>query len=77
MIMGPLDRLGRAVVKHGDKSYMVSTIESSDCGWETMIFPCDESGRVTSFLDVYCERYANRGEAVEGHARIAAEWKPE
>ena len=35
---------------YADRSYVPFT------GMETMIFPCDKEGEVTSWLELYCDR---------------------
>jgi hypothetical protein len=49
--------IDRKVFKKGNKYYMAdkSFVMDAMCP-ETMIFPCDENGEVTSWLDVYCDR---------------------
>lgn len=47
----------------------VSTIHTADHGWETMAFPVDEEGTVTDWGEVYCDRYRDEDEALEGHFR--------
>lgn len=49
--------IDRKVFKKGNRYYMAdkSFVMDAMCP-ETMIFPCDENGEVTSWLDVYCDR---------------------
>lgn len=56
----------------GDKevSTVALTIEHFGGMWyETMIFSCNESGEVASFVELYCDRYATREQAEDGHTR--------
>lgn len=39
------------------KFHYVDSNDTFDKGYETMSFPCKESGEVTSWLEEYCERY--------------------
>lgn len=42
--------------------------------YETMVFKCDAAGKVTDWLELDCERYSTRDEAIEGHGRMVADW---
>lgn len=42
--------------------------------FETMVFR-QENGKVTSFSDLYCDRYSTEAEAAAGHARVVAQIK--
>ena len=42
--------------------------------YETMVFKCDAAGKVTDWLELDCERYTTRDEAIEGHGRMVADW---
>jgi hypothetical protein len=63
-------------VSYKDKDYFISTVDLGiDHGygnftgvyWETMVFPKGE------WLDLHCERYTSREDALKGHDRIKAE----
>jgi hypothetical protein len=38
--------------------------------FETMVFPTDEAGSVTDWMELYCDRYKTAAAAMEGHANI-------
>ena len=70
-------RIGDDVVAVGDKCYWVSTVdlgldhsfgEGPPLYWETMIFQCDESGEVSDWGKLYCDRYSSKADAEIGHA---------
>jgi len=42
--------------------------------FETMVFPCDKDGKVTSFGEMDSDRYSTETEALAGHARISEKW---
>ena len=58
------------IVKCNGKVYYVDSVETSDCGLETMVFKCDENGEVTDWTDLYCERYNNYAEMLNRHDYI-------
>ena len=53
----------------------VSTCQTFDHGLETMVFPCDENGEVTDWLELEADRYYDMAEALSGHNAIADRWK--
>ena len=59
------------------RKYLVSTVDLyiavDECPFETMVFECNRDWQVTSFLDLYCERYKTFQEAVEGHEMICCQ----
>lgn len=42
--------------------------------YETMVFKCDAAGNVTDWIELACDRYTTREEAIEGHANMVTEW---
>jgi hypothetical protein len=62
----------RDVIKIGEKSYVVSTVEllpsPYSSSYETMIFESTEEGRVEDYSERYCNRYDSEEEARQGHA---------
>ena len=66
--------------------YLVSTIalsgaeiwpdlyEEADGAFETMVFPCDEQGIVSDWLELDCERYRTRSDAMTGHINMVQNW---
>ena len=42
--------------------------------YETMAFAADETGKVTDWTELGCNRYDTEQEALEGHADVVAKW---
>ncbi|HSN67892.1 MAG TPA: hypothetical protein VLV48_01515 [Thermoanaerobaculia bacterium] len=42
--------------------------------FETMVFPSDADGRVTSWTELDAQRYGTGAEANEGHTAMVAKW---
>lgn len=42
----------------------------ADYRYETMVFACDEQGKVTDWMDLQCDRYDFADEAMAGHAQL-------
>lgn len=53
----------------------IDTNDTLDYGWETMVFKCDENGKVTSWVELDVDRYDDYEEAKAGHERMVSEWK--
>lgn len=51
------------------KPYYVSTADTPDAGWETMIFEIDEDG-VIDWMGIYTRHYENSDDAHSGHCEI-------
>jgi hypothetical protein len=70
----------RTVIRRGDNFYMVSTSDTFDAGWETMVFPCSEAGKVTSYGELACRRYGRgdnaKADAWNGHNRMVDNFQP-
>ena len=59
------------VIQRGDKYYFVSTNDTPDNGFETMVFPFDlYEGRVSSWGELAFDRYDTAEQAKEGHQRM-------
>lgn len=43
--------------------------------FETMVFPCDAAGKVTSWGELDAARYSTEADAIAGHERIVGEFK--
>ena len=52
--------------------FFVSTMDTFDRGWETMVFPIINC--VVDYGDLYADRYLTEQAAKEGHAKVLAEW---
>ena len=53
-----------------DTHYYVSTTDTYDRGWETMVFLCDENDRVVDWMERYAHWYDDEDEAIKGHKDI-------
>ena len=60
------------IVEFNGNHYYIDSVDTFDCGYETMIFPCDEKGKVTSWSELYCERYDNATEMEARHKEIVS-----
>lgn len=59
------------VIQRGDKYYFVSTNDTRDNGFETMVFPFDlYEGRVSSWGELAFDRYDTAEQAKKGHQRM-------
>lgn len=69
----------KTFVRFGGKEYCVSTVQlpfdhgfgGTPLWYETMIFKAAD-GEITSYRDLYCQRYVTRAEAAKGHAEAVA-----
>lgn len=62
--------LGHIVKTEDGKLFYVDSTETFDAGFETMVFPCDEDGQVTSWFELYVEHYKNEKEMEQRHKYI-------
>ena len=53
----------------------VDTCFTLDHGWETMVFSCDENGKVLNWMDLDSELYINENNAAKGHDEMVEKWK--
>ena len=68
----------RNVIQRGDKYYFVSTNDTPDHGFETMVFPFDlYEGKVTNWGELYADHYETIEEAAKGHALVVANFNPD
>lgn len=59
------------IVRLGEKTYYVDTDCTFDMGWETMVFPYDETKEeVSSWIEVYTRHYTSFLSATSGHGYI-------
>jgi len=66
----------RTTINRDGKHYFVSTNDTFDHGFETMIFRCDADGKVTDWGDLFSERYGTIEEATEGHKTACDSFQP-
>lgn len=64
------DRKLANVVECDGEFYYVDSAYTFDAGYETMVFPCDERGKVSDWGDLYARWYASEIEMEAGHNDI-------
>lgn len=57
-----------------EKQVVVSSVYTLDCGFETMVFPADEEGKILEFNDYECVHYSTYEEMCKGHKKIVRKW---
>lgn len=62
-------------VEFNGNYYYIDSCYTPDCGYETMIFHCDENGNVTNWHELYVEYYGNVTEMTIRHNEIVADLK--
>jgi hypothetical protein len=62
-------------VEGEERHFLVSTCNTFDHGWETMVFPCKADGAVSDWGDLYTQRYATQEEAKIGHQQTVETWE--
>jgi len=68
----------KTTIERGGRHYKVSTVfVGHGLNYETMVFASDERGTVTSFADLYCDRYDTEEDATAGHATAIKDFSPE
>lgn len=66
----------KTVVQRGGRHYVVSTADTADAGFETMVFACNAEGGSIDYTDLACERYETVKEAEKGHVAMCSEFQP-
>lgn len=64
----PCDRVATGFV-------YVSTVDTFDVGWETMVFECDENGNVISWTELDVSNYDDGDDARSGHLVMTSRWR--
>ena len=54
---------------------LVDSRNTADCGYETMVFNCNESGMVDNWLDIDVDRYPTYEDMTKGHVQMINKWK--
>lgn len=65
-----------SVINREGSFYIISSIYTLDCGFETMIFPSDENGKIFDYADLYCKHYEHYNEMVKNHDYLVSQWEP-
>lgn len=55
-------------------SVVVDSCDTFDVGYETMVFPCDNNGNITNFLDLDRRIYDTEEEMKKGHYEMIGKW---
>jgi hypothetical protein len=57
-------------------THLVSTVKLpvGRTFYETMVFTCDEHGKVTDWLELDCKRSSSPAAAAEAHLEIVSDW---
>lgn len=42
--------------------------------FESMVFDCDEAGKIANYGELDCDRYSTEAEALAGHAAMVEKW---
>ena len=62
--------LGHIAQTEDGKLFYVDSAITFDNGFETMVFPCDKDGQVTSWFELYVEHYKSEEEMEQRHKYI-------
>ena len=62
-------------IERGGKEYMVSTVETFDKGWETMVFEIRDGD--VYYADLACRRYEDEVQATAGHIAMVVDFQPD
>ncbi len=63
-------------IKKSHHEYVaVDTQLTMDAGWETMVFPCDETGYILNWGEYDVDRYPDEESAVKGHKEMIKKWE--
>lgn len=63
------------LVKTSNGYVLIDTCFTLDHGWETMVFECDENGKVNKWLELDVDRYGSQVAAENGHWQMVEKWK--
>lgn len=66
----------RTVINRNGNHYFVSTNDTFDHGFETMIFRCNADGKVTDWGELFADRYDTIDEATTGHKVACDTFQP-
>ena len=58
------------IVELDGKFYYIDSCYTLDHGYETMIFPCDSNGNVTSWNELYVEWYDDESSMITKHGEL-------
>lgn len=64
----------QVLVKQGDDYYVVSSVVAPFSGFETLVFPADADGNVTSWGEVAGGRGVSRAQAIQQLETEGASW---
>ena len=69
--------LNDIVICPNGKHVYIDSCFTINHGYETMVFPCDENGKVTDWGDIDASWYSTYEEMQTGHTTIVEKWKGE
>jgi hypothetical protein len=64
----------RTIISNGENHFYIDTCYTDDCGNESMVFKCDENGKVTDWSDLDCRRYFDDSEMEKVHNEMVQNW---
>ena len=62
----------RNLIKFNGNHYIVSSVLTSDHGYETMVFASRADVQIIDGNDLYCEQYESEAEMVSHHGEIVS-----
>lgn len=64
----------RSIISNGENHFCIDTCYTYDCGNETMVFVCDENGKVTHWDYIDCRRNFGDSEMEQVHNEMVQKW---
>jgi hypothetical protein len=64
----------RTIISNGENHFYIDTCYTDDCGNESMVFKCDENGKVTDWHDLDCRRCFDDSEMEKVHNEMVQNW---
>lgn len=63
-----------SITEQNGQHYYIHSCYTPDHGYETMVFPCDEKGNVTSWNELSAARYCTIDDMISGHHEMVKKW---
>ena len=64
----------RTIISNGENHFCIDTCYTDDHGNESMVFECDENGKVTNWSDLDCRCYFDDSEMEQVHNEMVQNW---
>lgn len=64
----------RTIISNGENHFLIDTCYTDDCGNESMVFECGESGQITDWSDLDCRRNFDDSEMEKVHNEMVQKW---